>query len=106
MSDAYVTAIGIALQTFLYLAGAYALFIRNEAKQKLNADHLGEEVREMKEELRGLSKVITEQAVQSNRLDNMDDHLASLDKRIEDLRRGDGWVHGRRGIDGEYGNKG
>lgn len=106
MSDAYVTAIGIGIQTFLYLIGAYALFIRNEAKQKVNADHLGEEVREMREELRKLAQVITEQAIQNTRLNNMDVHLASLDKRIEDLRRGDGWVHGRRGIDGEYGNKG
>ena len=102
MSDAYVTAIGIAIQTFLYLAGAYVLFIRNEAKQQTNAESLGKEVKEMKEKLEKLAEVITTQAVQSNRLDNMESHLASMDKRLEDLRRGDGWVHGRRGIDGEY----
>ena len=102
MSEAYVTAIGIAIQTVLYLLAGYAIYLRNETRQKTNSEHLAEEVKEMKEELKELTEVIKIQAVQNNRLDNMESHLASIDRRVEDLRRGNGFVKGRGGIDGEY----
>lgn len=63
---------------------------------------LEKQMNSMEEELKSLAVVITTQAVQSNRLDNMEVHIASLDRRVEDLRRGNGFVQGHRGVDGEY----
>lgn len=102
MSEAEVTAIGIGIQTVLYLLGAFALFMRNESKQKINAENLGHEVRDMKEELKGLAKVITEQAVQTTRIDNLQSQVTMLQQNVEDMRRGAGWVTRRKELDGEY----
>lgn len=102
MNEAYVTLTGIAVQTVLYLLAGYAMLIRNDTQRNLNTDSLKAEVREMKEELKDLAKVIIEQAVQTTRLDNMTTMVMSIERRVEDLRRGAGYVKGRREIDGEY----
>lgn len=102
MNEAYVTVFGIAIQTVLYLLGAYALFVRNEAKQRLNAEHLSAEVEDMKIELNKLALVITTQAVQTTRLDNLLSQMTSIERRVEDMRRGAGYVKSRRELDGEY----
>ena len=52
--------------------------------------------------LKKLAEVITNQAVHTNRLDNQGAQIAVLQKELSDLRRGEGWITGRRGIDGEY----
>jgi hypothetical protein len=56
----------------------------------------------MEEELKKLAEVITNQAVHTNRLDNQGAQIAVMQKEIYDLRRGDGWVRGKEGIDREY----
>ena len=43
-------------------------------------------------ELKKLAEVITMQAVQTNRIDNLETHLNSIERRVEDLRRGNGLV--------------
>jgi hypothetical protein len=53
-------------------------------------------------ELKKLTDVITMQAVQTTRIDNLSSLLASVEKRVEDLRHGNGYVTGRRTVDGEY----
>lgn len=105
MSDAYITATGIAIQTFLYLLAGYAIYVRNESKLSSSSEHLADEVGEMKIELKKLAEVVTVQAVQTSRLDNMSSWITSIERRVEDLRRGNGFVQGRAGIDGEYGTK-
>lgn len=102
MSDAYVTVLGIGIQTILYLLGAYALYVRNEAKQRTNTEHLSAEVEDMKIELSKLALVITTQAVQTTRLDNLLSQMTSIERRVEDMRRGAGYVKSRRELDGEY----
>ena len=63
-------------------------------------------VDEMKEELKELSKVITEQAVQNQRLVEQSRRMTMLEQRVEDLRRGRGYVTERDQkrpiVDGEY----
>ncbi len=50
------------------------------------------EISELKEVAKSLTVIITNQAVQTVRLDSQGDRLNILDKRIEDLRRGDGLI--------------
>lgn len=95
----YEWMVALAVQTILFLAGGYGMVLKNDWSNKA----LERRLDQMSEELKGLAVVITTQAVQTNRLDNMDVHIASLDRRVEDLRRGNGYVRGSRsGIDGEY----
>lgn len=91
--------LAVVVQTILTIGAFYGIVVRNET----NSRNLKEEVKDMKNELRELSKVITVQAVQSSRIDNMEKLVTMLQKTIEELRRGTGWVQGQRpSIDGEY----
>jgi hypothetical protein len=56
----------------------------------------------VKAELKKLTDVITVQAVQTTRIDNLSSLLTSVEKRVEDLRRGNGYITGRKSMDGEY----
>lgn len=60
------------------------------------------EIKELKDIAKSLASFVTTQAVQSTRLDNQGERLNILDKRVEDLRRGHGYIRGHKGIDGEY----
>lgn len=102
MTEAQITLLGITIQTALYLLGALALFLRNESKQKTNTEHLSNEVKDMRDELKKLAEVITTQAVQTARIDSIADQFTLLHRTVEDLRRGNGFVKGRAGLDGEY----
>lgn len=100
--EAYIPLIAAAAQTMVFLLGGYALYVANNTKQKMHTDALREDVRGMKEELKGLAEVITVQAVQSTRIDHIQAQMLSIDKRVEDMRRGKGYVRERRSVDGEY----
>lgn len=90
--------IGLGVQTILFLGGGYGMVLRNDwSTQALN-----EKMDKMELQLQKLADVITMQAVQTTRLDNMSSQLASVERRVEDLRRGNGFVRGRGGIDGEH----
>jgi cell division protein FtsB len=60
------------------------------------------EISELKDVAKENAKVLVELAVQQNRLDGQAARLNTLDQRIEDLRRGDGFIAGRRGVDRPY----
>lgn len=92
--------IGIAIQTALFLMGGYAMVI----KADIGARNLKEEVTEMKEELKTLADVITAQAVQTTRLDNLAAQVVQQGRTIEELRRGIGWINdrGAKSVDRPY----
>ncbi len=90
--DSYVTLIGIGIQTLLFVIGGYAMVIRNDEKQKIHTQELKDDMGDMREELKKLSEVITIQAVQTTRIDNITSIVASLERRVEDLRRGNGYI--------------
>lgn len=92
--------IGIAIQTALFLLGGYAMVI----KADIGARNLKEEVAEMKEELKTLANVITIQAVQTTRLDNLTAQVTTQGRTIEDLRRGTGFIsdRGAKSVEREY----
>lgn len=60
------------------------------------------EIKELKDVAKAMAVVVTGQAVQSTRLDAQTERLNILDKRVEDLRKGDGFIRGHHGVDGEY----
>jgi hypothetical protein len=99
MDSTYATLLGIGVQTLLYLLGGYAMVIRNDAR----TENLKSQLVGMTEELKELAKVITEQAVQSTRIDNLTTMVTLMQRNLEDMRRGVGWVQSsRREVDGEY----
>lgn len=60
------------------------------------------EITEMKDVAKAMAKIVTSMAVQTTRLDTAAERLNVMDRKIEDLRRGDGYIHGPRGVDKEY----
>lgn len=93
--EVYVTAIGIAIQTILFLVGGYAMIIRNDERRQAQADEVKSDVKDMRDELKQLAKVITTQAVQTARIDNITTQLTILQRNYEDLRRGNGIIERR-----------
>ena len=94
----YLTLVGIGVQTVLFLLGGYAMVLRNDWSNKA----LKAELVAMQKQLEKLAEVITTQAVQTTRIDTLYSLYSSADKRIEDLRRGNGFITGRHGVEGEY----
>lgn len=88
MIEAYATLIGIGVQTLLYLVGAYTLVVRNDTRMEA----LRTQMTDVTQELKKLSEVVTIQAVQTIRLDNLTALVATCQRQIEDLRRGDGYI--------------
>lgn len=98
MPTEYVPLLGIAIQTILYLLGGFAIVIRSSEGNRA----LQEQVRGIQTELKSLAHVVTQMAVQDERLNNQGQRLNDMDKKIEALRRGDGFVAGSRGVEKEY----
>jgi K+/H+ antiporter YhaU regulatory subunit KhtT len=98
MLPEYVTLIGIIVQTVFWLAGGYAMVIRNDGSNKSIKD----EIKGIQEELKSLAEVVTTMAVQEERMNNLSSRMNMIDKRMDDLVRKSGWVEGRRIVDGEY----
>lgn len=94
----YVGYVSIVVQTLIFLLGVYGMVAYNNVSNK----SLKAEVVEMKEELKKLAAVIVQQAVQTERLENLQQQVTLLQRNVEDLRRGNGFVRGRTGVDGEY----
>ena len=93
------TLIGIVLQTVVFLVSGATMVLRNDWSNK----SLAKEIAGIQIELQQLATVITGQAVQTTRIDNLHTQVASLERRVEDLRRGSGYVtRNRSSIDGEY----
>lgn len=63
-----------------------------------------EELKQVREELEKLAEVITLQAVQTNQISNLTSQVTMIQRSIEDLRRGNGWIRTipRTSVDGEY----
>lgn len=90
--------IGIGIQTLLFLLGGWGMVLKNNWSNEA----LKEQINGMKEELKQLALVITTQAVQTQRIDSLSASYVLLHRTVEDLRRGMGWVTGRKTVDGEY----
>lgn len=93
---AIVGSVGIGLFTIGKSTSRVELSLTNQAK-----DILG-----LQGEIKKLTEIIVLQAVQTTKLDSLNDNYVLLHRTVEDLRRGNGWITGdkerKRGIDGEY----
>jgi hypothetical protein len=100
MSDVpYTFLIGIGMQTALFFLGAYAIVIRTEAytkvlQEKIEAIHEGLrlQISEMQREIKGMADIVVRQAIQSTRLESLSERFNILDQRLEDIRRGHGFI--------------
>lgn len=99
MNDSYATLVALGVQTLLYLLGGYALVIRSDTR----ITNLSQQMEAITEELKELAKVVTIQAVQTEKIENLQTQVVMLQRNYEDLRRGVGWVGSSRGgVNGEY----
>jgi hypothetical protein len=99
MSGNWDFLIGIAVQTLLFLAGCYGMVLRNDWSTR----SLKEQLEGMQAELKKLAEVITMQAVQTTRIDNLNSQMTTVQRELSDLRRGNGWILRSRGdVEGEY----
>lgn len=64
-----------------------------------------QEISSLKRATERITELLTQIAVQESRLNAQSDRLNTLDKRIEDLRRCDGFIAGTRGVDREFGDR-
>lgn len=96
----YAPIVAIAIQTVVFLFGGGAMVLRASSDSK----ELREDMKSMQEELKGLAKVVTTQAVQAERLNEQSRRMTLLEERVEDLRRGKGYVNDREAkvVDREY----
>lgn len=87
--------------TLLYKRGG------TDNQSKFSLTTLSSKVQDMTEELKELAKVITQLAVQDTKITNVIQQMTMLQRNVEDLRRGTGWVASpaRVSVDGEYGGK-
>lgn len=61
------------------------------------------DVREIKAQMKAVALLVTNQAVFSNRMENLEQDVRNVEKDVRELRHGEGFVRGARGIDREYG---
>ena len=96
----YLQLIAVVIQTLVFILGGSAIVVRNSAANK----DLHEDVKAMQEELKDLARVITAQAVQDVRLNEQSRRMTLLETRVEDMRRGKGYVKERDvlSVDREY----
>lgn len=60
------------------------------------------DVKDIKAQMKAVAALITDHVVLENRLEHVEEDVRNVSRNVEELRRGDGWIRGRSGIDGEY----
>ena len=92
--------IGLGIQGMVFLGGVYVMVLRNDWSN--NA--LKAQMDKMSEELEKLAEVITKMAVQETHIENLRQQVTMLQRTVEELRRGDGWIKStpRGGVNGDY----
>jgi len=90
--EPWIALVALGIQTVVFVGGGWVMVLRNNwSTQALEKGQIA-----MREELKKLAEVITNQAVQSVRIDNQGSQIVILQKELADLRRGDGWIEHRR----------
>jgi hypothetical protein len=90
------------IATLVGLAGTCVLYAYRSGKFAESMEQVKKQLEEMKDVAKDTAKLLTQVAVQNTRLDNFTERQNMTDKRVEDLRRGNGWITGGQGIDKEY----
>ena len=74
------------------LAGSILFYAFRSGQFAESIKTMQREIKDLKEVSKDLAKIVTTQAVQNNRLDTAAERLNMMDKKIEDLRRGEGLI--------------
>lgn len=80
----------------LSLAGTCIFYAFRSGRFAESIITMQREIKELKEVAKSLAVIITQQAVQTVRLDSQGERLNMMDQKIEDIRHGDGLIVGRR----------
>ena len=91
MTQTIVLLLGIPVVAFRLGRGTEALRATIDA-QGVTVTNIGKEIHDLKSEHRDFRNMLTQIAVQTQRLDTQDQQLAILMKSIDDLRRGEGFI--------------
>jgi hypothetical protein len=70
--------IGIGIQTILFLLAGYGMVIRTDN----SVNSLKEEVKEMQREIKSMANVVIQIAVQTVRIDGINERMNMLDARL------------------------
>ena len=104
MFDLTIT-LGNMIEVATILGGGVLVLIKlnnNVLTLNTNMGSLQNDVGGMQEEIKKITNLMTSVAIQSTRLDGISERLNLIERRTEELRRGDGFVTGARGINREY----
>ncbi len=74
------------------------------ARLEMAVERALEEITELKKEISQVGLILTQVAVQNERMDNMARRQNMIDQQMSDMRRGQGFIQAPRpmGVDGEY----
>jgi len=84
----------------LSLAGSIMFYAFRSGQFAESIKTMQREIKDLKDVAKQLAAVIIDNAVMNTRLNTAADRLNLMDKKIEDLRRGDGFIH--KSINREY----
>lgn len=98
MTVDWTISVGNIIQIAAILGGGLLVLVT----LKNTVSILQRDVASIQTEIKKMGDILTKMAVAETRLDNTDTRLTNVERDIRDLRRGDGWIHGHRGVDGEY----
>ena len=94
----WTISIGAILQVAsIIIGGLLAL-----AALRASVSELQKDVSAMQIELKKMGDILTKMAVTETLLDNTDAPLTIIERDVRDLRRGEGFIRGHHGVDGEY----
>jgi hypothetical protein len=87
-------ALKVAEIVSILAGGTVVAFRLGRTTQRVEAamTQQGQEINSLRDEIKTLSKLITEVALQGQRLDMQDKRLDTLDRRYEELRHGEGFA--------------
>lgn len=102
MNISWEIKVGDVLVVASMIGTMLALAVRTGGVHK-TIDFMQREIQELKTTTGKIAEVLVSLAVQDSRLNAQSERLNTLDRRIEDLRRGDGFIAGSRGVDRGFG---
>jgi tRNA1(Val) A37 N6-methylase TrmN6 len=100
LGESWAALIGTAIQTLLFLGGGVVMIVRHDTA----LESFRKDMTNMQLDLKELTKVITKQAVQDERLTEQSKRMTLLEQRVEELRHRQGYVQSRvaESVDREY----
>lgn len=78
------------------LAGSMFIYAFRAGGLKQSFDSMKKDLNELKDSQKEMTSLLMQVAVQESRLDSLNDRINILDRRLESLRKGDGFIVAHR----------